>query len=175
MWKEPHLMEQPKPNAALTPKTIGRSVIWCKNCFSEGKKEEDCRMMKKNLKIYSASKKNAEEAFFTSWPCREPKNNRDSARVRFPASIFSPWVKKESPHTSSNMIHPESIGAPIKRLIFDLAPQSVSPFCQFESSAVSVKVEVEPKQSELMIPTLSEFTASQQFSCITEKKQNKKL
>ena len=78
-------MEQPKPKAALTPKTIGRSVIWFKNCSCEGKKEEDCRMMKKNLKRHSASKKHAREAFFTSWPGREPKNNRDSAGVPFPA------------------------------------------------------------------------------------------
>ena len=67
------------------------------------------------------------------------------------------------------MIHPESIGALIIKEI-DLAPQSASPFCKFESAAVAVKVE--PEQSELMIPTLSEFPAFPQFSCVSEKKQN---
>ena len=63
IWKERNLMEDQNPNPAMTPKTTGRTFIWCKHCFSEGKKQEECRMMKKNLKRHSASKKHANEAF----------------------------------------------------------------------------------------------------------------
>ena len=183
MWKEPkpNLMKHPKLNLAMTPKTTGRTMIWCKSCFSEGKKEEDCRMMKMNLKRHSASKKHANEAFFTSWPgrsCRTPTNIRDFVRGMkgtFPASISDSGVKNESLYslvnnsTSMSIINPESFGAPIAKDI-DLAPQRVSPDSQFDSSAVSVKVE--PKQSKLALPVLSKFPVSQQFSSITEKKQN---
>ena len=148
IWKERNLMEHQNPNPAMTPKTAGRTFIWCKHCFSEGKKQEECRMMKKNLKRHSASKKHANEAFFTSWPGRsgrKPKNIGNSSnrvlRVPFPASISASGVKNESFYsTSSSVIKPESGGAPMaKEIVFE--PRIVSSASQFESSTVSVKVE----------------------------------